>query len=180
MSQPIMCGRPSPDEYSEYFGRYIERVPAGDVIEFLGAQLVEFESCFGALPEHAHHFSYGEGKWSVNQLLGHILDTEWIFTTRCLWFARGNSGPLPGMDQDEFVAGADFDSRSLSSLMSEFGHLRRGAIDLFKSLDEGVLSRSGVASETRLTVRSIIYLIAGHADHHMEVLRERYLPQLPS
>jgi len=113
-------------------------------------------------------------------LLGHILDTEWIFTTRCLWFARGNSGPLPGMDQDEFVAGADFDSRSLSSLMSEFGHLRRGAIELFESLDEGVLSRSGVASETRLTVRSIIYLIAGHADHHMEVLRERYLPQLPS
>lgn len=178
MTQTCTTVRPQLDECGEYFMTYVDQVPQGDVIEFLEAQLAEMSAVMEGLPAKAEGFAYAEGKWSVNQWMGHILDTEWIFGSRCLWFARGNPGPLPGMDQDEFVAGADFDSRSLASMQAEFEHMRSAALILFKSFDEAALDRRGVASDTDLSVRALIFLTAGHVEHHLKVLRERYLPLL--
>ena len=178
MTQSITSVRPQPDESGEYFKRYIDLVPKGDVIETLSAQADELSKLIRALPERAQGYAYAEGKWSVNQLLGHVLDSEWIFASRCLWFARGNAGPLPGMDQDEFVAGADFDSRSLTSLITEFEHVRQASLVLFRSFDQTILDRSGVASDCKLSVRALMFLTAGHVGHHIDVFRERYLPGL--
>jgi len=178
MSDSITSVRPTTDESGDYFKRYIDQVPAGDVLEILGAQSTELCQLIRGLPAAAHQFSYGPEKWSINQLLGHVLDSEWIFTSRCLWFARGNPGPLPGMDPDEFVAGADFDQRTLNDLISEFEHLRSAALVLYCSFGAETLNRSGVASDCKLSVRALMFLTAGHVGHHMRILRERYLPLL--
>jgi uncharacterized damage-inducible protein DinB len=178
MQDTITCVRPTLDECGEYFKIYVDQVPAGDVLEVLSSQIDELGDLIAALPANAHQFAYGDGKWSINQLLGHLLDTEWIFSSRCLWFARGNPGPLPSMDQDDFVAGANFDARSLADLVKEFKHLRLAGLQLFKSFDAEILDRRGTASGTTLSVRGLLFLSAGHAVHHLKVLRERYLPLL--
>ena len=178
MTQSITSVRPQLDESGEYFKGYIDLVPQGDVIEILSAQAGELSSLIRSLPKRAQGFAYAEGKWSVNQLLGHVVDTEWIFGSRCLWFARGNAGPLPGMDQDEFVAGANFDSRSLESLITEFEHIRQASLVLYRSFDQEILDRFGVASDCKLSVRALMFLTAGHVKHHIDVLRDRYLPSL--
>ena len=178
MSDSITSVRPAVAESGDYFKRYIDQVPAGDVIEILEGQLAELSQLIRGLPEGAHQFSYGADKWSINQLLGHILDSEWIFSSRSLWFARGNPGPLPGMDQDEFVAGADFDQRTLTDLIGEFEHVRRAALALYRSFDEDTLNRSGIASDCKLSVRALMFLTAGHVTHHLRILRERYLTLL--
>jgi len=180
MSQTITTQRPQTSEFGAYFKPYIDRVPERDVLLVLEEQLAETTELFGALGSGAQGFAYAPGKWTVNQLLGHVLDAEWIFSSRCLWFARGNAGPLPGMDQDQFVNGADFDKRSLASLQVEFGHLRRAGLTLFQSFDEVVLDRAGEASGSHLSVRALIFLLAGHTAHHLDVLRERYQPLLVS
>ncbi len=180
MTTTITCVRPRPEESGDYFKRYIDQVPECDVLEHLEAQKEELSALVRGLPAKAQGFRYGEGKWSINELLGHVVDAEWVFGSRCLWFARGNPGPLPGMDQDELVEGADFDGRSLESLVTEFEHLRSADLLLFRSFDEAILERHGVASDCKLSVRALMFLMAGHVTHHIRVLRERYLPLLES
>ncbi len=108
-------------------------------------------------------------------LVAPVGDAEWIFSYRALRMARNDSTPLAGMDQNEVMEGANFDDRTLQSLMDEFDHLRSASIVLFSSFDEKIRSRSGTASGFSFTVRALMYIIAGHAEHHMRVLNERYL-----
>lgn len=167
--------RPGKSEYDEYYDRYIRLVPDGDIIEILGAQFEATNRLLKTVPAEKEVYRYAAGKWTTKEVLGHILDTEWVFAYRGLSFARGIAGPLPGIDQDEFMAGADFASRPLSGLGLEYSHLRRAVIQLFGSFNESVRGRTGVASGCRFSVRSIMYIIAGHEQHHIDVLKERYL-----
>ena len=167
--------RPASSEYADYYAAYVAQVPDGDIIEILRTQNAQSIEFLEAIDETQANFRYAEGKWSIKEVVGHILDVEWIFTNRALRFARGDATPLPSMDQDDYVAGARFDDRTLDSLAHEFHHLRAASATLFDSFSDDVLDRTGIASDVSFSVRSIAYILAGHERHHVNVIRERYL-----
>lgn len=129
----------------------------------------------GSLDKATADFRYGPEKWSVKEVLGHVVDTERIFGARALCFARGEKIPLPPFEQDEYVRSAGFDKRSLSSLSREFEAVRQSTESLFDGFDEDQWNRGGVANEVHMTVRAVAYIVAGHAAHHLAVIRDRYL-----
>ena len=167
--------RPTPAEHGPYFGRYVALAPEGDILATLATQIGETTSSLAGLDEERGNFRYAEGKWSLKQVIGHLMDCERVFAYRALCFARGDATPLPGFEQDDFVVVADFDARSLASLAAEFDLIRRTSLALFENLDEQAWTRPGHASGTDLTVRAVPWILAGHELHHMGVIRERYL-----
>ena len=171
--------RPSASEYPVYFDRYISKVPSeGDVLDLLRSQVRETSSLVAALNEEQAEFRYAEGKWSVKQLVGHVADTERVMSYRALCFARGETQPLPGFDENQFVANAKFDARTTADLLEEFRALRDSTVRLFASFDEEEVTRRGIASGKEISVGALVYVVAGHEIHHQGVLRERYLPHL--
>jgi len=167
--------RPSPDEYAPYYHKYVSLVPAGDVLATLAEQGTAAADLWAGLDEARAGRRYAPGKWSVKEVVGHLLDTERVFALRALWFARGGAGPLPSMEQDDWVAAGCFDARRLADLAAEYAVLRRASLLQFGSFDAGALGRRGVASGREITVRAFPWLIAGHERHHLTVIRERYL-----
>ena len=119
--------------------------------------------------------AYAEGKWSIKELLGHIIDTERVFVYRLLRFSRADETPLAGFDQDPYVSASRANERSLQSLTDEFDHLRKANMFLIENLAETDLERSGKASGNSITVRALVYITGGHTQHHMNILKERYL-----
>ena len=175
MSHSQIPRRPIRSEYDDYYHRYISLVPEGDIIEILEGQLASSLEFLSGIPGEKQDHRYAPGKWTVKELLGHIIDVEWLFTYRALQFARGDASPLPGMDQERWMAGADFAERSMDSLTDELRRLRHANLILFKSFDDEALDRTGVASGCQFTVRSILSIIAGHQFHHIDILKSRYL-----
>jgi hypothetical protein len=171
----IFQQRPSSDEYFEFYDTYISKVPPGSVIDTLRDQASDTIAFLETIPEERAGHSYEDGKWTVSQVVGHVVDTEWVFTQRALWFARGDRQPLPGMEQDDWVREANHRNRSLDSLITEFRHLRAAGVACFEGFDRTILDRRGTASECSFSVRACIFIVAGHARHHMQVLRERYM-----
>lgn len=167
--------RPTTDEYAEYFDRYISKVPDEDIIEILKEQFASSLELYSNVPDALENYRYAPEKWSLKQVVGHIIDAEWVFTYRALRFARGDQTPLPGMDQDVFMAGANFEARSFESVTAEYKYLRSANLTLFESFDEAILDRTGNASGVDFSVRALLWLTAGHERHHIKVLRERYL-----
>jgi len=170
-----MHRKPSTDEFNEYYQRYVGQVPDGDIIDVLKAQRERMSDLLAGIPDSKISYRYAPGKWTTREVAGHVVDTEWIFVYRALRIARGDSTPLAGMEQDAFMAGANFENRALSSIMHEFSSLRTAAIEMFASFDENILDLRGTASGFPFTVRALLFIIAGHAEHHMNVLKERYL-----
>jgi uncharacterized damage-inducible protein DinB len=170
--------RPETAEYPEYFEGYVSLVPEGDVIETLRRQFAETLTLLSGITEERASAGYAPGKWSVKELLGHVSDAERVFAYRALCIARGDTQSLPGMDQDVYVAHANFNARTLADLTEEFKHVRASTIDLLSHLDEAAWQRRGVANEKSMSVRALAHIIAGHEAHHAGVLRERYLPAL--
>ena len=171
--------RPEPSEYFEYYDRYVSRVPAGDIVEFLADQLDSVMANLGNVDEEQAGFRYEPEKWSIKEVLGHITDVERVFAYRCLAFARGDQSEFPSFEQDDYVAGTDFNSRTLGDLLDEFRLLRASNIVLFRSFNDEEEVRTGTASGYRFTTRAVPYIMAGHVDHHLEILREHYLQDLP-
>lgn len=169
------AARPADGEFDPYYGTMIDLVPDEPVIAFLEEQRHEIMGFLGSLDKATADYRYGPEKWSVKEVLGHVVDTERIFGARALCFARGEKKPLPPFEQDEYVTSAGFDKRSLASLSREFEAVRRSSESLFDSFDEEQWNRGGVANEAQMTVRAVAYIVAGHAAHHMNVIRERYL-----
>jgi uncharacterized damage-inducible protein DinB len=170
-----MITPPEPTEYQSNYGRYISLVPGRDLTQTLDAQLAQSLPILSAIDEQKSLYRYASGKWSIKEVLGHLIDAERIFTYRALRFARRDSTPLPGFDQDPYVSAANFDSRPWHDFIAEFEHVRRSTILFFRALEPEDLLRSGTASENSITVRALGYIIAGHELHHMSILRERYL-----
>lgn len=169
--------RPAGIEYAPYYGHYIDLVPPGDILVALDAQLGETQGFLAEIGEARSLYRYARGKWSIKQVVGHLIDVERVFAYRAMRFARGDGTPLPGIEQDDLVENADFDERPLASLLVEWEHLRRANIALFGSFDEPTLARRGIASECEFSVRAAIFIIAGHELHHMAILRTRYVPR---
>ena len=170
-----MIQRPQPNECAEYYNGYIREAPEGDIIEILKRQLEETKNLLATVSEKQADYRYAPGKWSIKEVLAHLLDAERVFGFRAFWFARNNSSSLPSMEQDDFIKFGKFDRRSLKDLLAEFEFVRQSHIILFRSCDEEVLNRRGVASGCEFTVRTFPFIIAGHERHHLEVLREKYL-----
>lgn len=167
--------RPEANEYAPYYERYVSLVPDADLVETLERQGAETVALLRGLSEEQGARRYEPGKWSVKQLVGHVCDGERIFSYRALAFARGDAQALPGMEQDEWMSGVDFDARTLSSLVDEFESVRAATVHLFRHLSPEAWARRGVASDNEVTVRALAYVVAGHEAHHVRVLKERYL-----
>lgn len=170
--------RPSPDEYAPYYGAYVDLLPDVDVLQLLAEQKEETLALLRGLGDEQAGFAYAAGKWSIKEVIGHIIDTERVFAYRGLCFARGDNTPLPGFEQDDYVLGGDFNARSRDNLAAEFEHLRMSNIYLFSTWSAAVQARRGVANNKSVTARAIPWILAGHERHHLNVLRERYLPGL--
>lgn len=167
--------RPARDEYAPYFGGYIGEVPPGDVLEILEQQMAETQDLLRGLPTSRAMHRYAPGKWSIKEVVGHLSDTERIFAYRALCFSRSERAPLPGFEEDDYVAAAGFDARSLAELARELETVRAATLTLFRGLSDEALLRRGTANGKEFTVRAIAYIVAGHERHHVRVLRERYL-----
>lgn len=166
--------RPSADEHSIGVGPYVASVPGDDAWPALSAQVAEMDRRFGRLPEERALHRYAPGKWSVKEVLGHLADAERIYAYRALRFAREDATPLPGFEEDLYVPAGRFDARPLRGLLDEWNAVRAATLALFRGLDGEALLRRGVANGKSVSVRTLAWLAVGHAQHHLDVLRERY------
>jgi hypothetical protein len=166
---------PESDEYAPYYAPYITLVPAGSVLDHLGRQLAENSAFLHGLSESRAEYRYLPEKWSIKEVLGHVIDGERIFGYRALRIARGDRTPLASFDHDEFVRRGEFDRRSLASLIEDYSHVRASSISLFASFTAEAWLRRGTASEKEISVRALARVIAGHEAHHFQVIRTKYL-----
>jgi uncharacterized damage-inducible protein DinB len=171
----LLIRRPSPEEHAPYYSRYIELVPGEDPLRALREGAEETRRLLEPLPESRADTRYAEGKWSVKEVLVHVADTERVFAYRALRFARRDETPLPGFDENRWVAGLSMSGRTLPSLGDELRSVREASLALFGNLDEEAWDRSGLANDVRMSVRAAAWVIAGHEIHHRNILRERYL-----
>ena len=167
--------RPDPSEHDAYYSTYIDLVPEGDVLEILGTQIeATLELLTSVSPEVEEH-RYAPGKWSVREVVGHVIDAERIFAHRALTFARSDQGPLPGMDQDDYASASNAGDRPLAELAAELAAVRQSSLALFRSFPDDAWTRSGVASGFSFTVRCFPFIVAGHEIHHRNGLMNDYL-----
>ena len=171
---PLILTRPASGESAPFYHGYIEKVPGERIGEYLAAQLGEVERLLGPLDDAGGRFRYAPEKWSIKEVLGHLCDAERIFAYRLLRIGRADTTPLPGFDENAYMAPAEFDARSLADLLREFQAVRAGTIALVEGLPSVAWERSGQASGKSITTRAIAYIIVGHVAHHLAVLRDRY------
>jgi hypothetical protein len=164
-----------PGDHPPYYIKYIEPVLGTDILSVLSAQIDEAQNLLQPLDEPIALHRYAPGKWSVKELLGHLIDTERLFLYRATSIARADPTALPGMDENAWVAGADFDRIPLADLLDEFVNLRRSTVRFFAGLSPEALARAGTANNNRIVVRAIPYITAGHVAHHLEMVRTRYM-----
>ncbi|MEE8061392.1 MAG: DinB family protein [Gemmatimonadales bacterium] len=167
--------RPDSTEYAPYYAGYVSLVPEGNVIDVLANQFDDTDRLLRPLSDDQAAFRYAPGKWSVKEIVAHLSDTERVFATRALHFARGYRASLPGYNQDDYVEQAASDNHPLQALLDEFQTVRRATVTLFRNLPPEAWERRGIADEVGFSVRAIPYIIAGHELHHRTVLQERYL-----
>ena len=165
------------NEFAPYFEQYMQLVSKDEksIIENLVASQKVFDDVLRNLPVEKHNFSYAEGKWTIKELIQHIIDTERVFSYRALCFARNDNTSLPGFDQDVFVENDNANDRNYYDLLNEMEVLRKSSIQLFKSFCNEALLRVGVASNNKMSVRALGYLFSGHQMHHLNIIKERYL-----
>ena len=166
--------RPAAAEYDPYYGRYIEKVPEGDLLRTLETQARETQALLAGLSDARALHRYAAGKWSIKQVVGHVADTERVYAYRALRFARADATALPGFDENAWVPAGTFDARSLADLAAELGAVRGATLALFRGLDAAALARRGTANDAAVSVRAIAWIIAGHERHHVALLHERY------
>jgi hypothetical protein len=170
-----MLERPEPNEAASYYSIYINRVGSDDILDVLATQLEEAGAFLSEVSEEQSLHRYAPGKWSMRELLGHVNDTERVFTFRALWFARGFQDPLASYEQEIAVAAAESDEVSWASHVAEFRAIRSATLSFYRNLPSEAWLRSGIASDNPVTVRALAYIVAGHLSHHLAILRERYL-----
>lgn len=162
------------DEYPASYAPYIDTV-VGSVWDTLTGQIASFPEFIASIPPGKAEFAYAEGKWTIKEVVGHIIDTERIMAYRALRFARNDTKALHSFDEEAFVAGARFNERSLQSLTDEFVLVRKANMMLFETFNEYELSRRGMAGERLVSVRAFLYIVAGHLTYHQHIIRDRYL-----
>ncbi len=169
---------PLKDEYNEFYNGYVQRAVARkDVIAALPKQIEEIKSALGKLTDKQALFRDAPKEWTIKEVLGHINDTERIFSYRLLRVSRNDQTPLPGFEQNDYVREAGFDHYPIADLVNQFEQLRRANIIMIQNMPDEYADRRGNASGFPVSVRALIYMLVGHVDHHMESLHEKYLSE---
>ncbi len=166
---------PNADEYDPYYGRYISKVPPGDLGATLRRQVDEVAGLFGSFGPAQAEFAYAAGKWTIKEVLGHLVDTERVFAYRALSIGRHDPSPLPGFEQDIWMGPAPFRHRSLDEVLREWIVVRAGTVLLAEGFPEDAPLRRGTASDKEISVRALLHVPPGHTTYHLEIVRERYL-----
>ncbi|WP_295767533.1 DinB family protein [uncultured Mucilaginibacter sp.] len=172
-----MITQPQPGEYAPFYSGYVNAaITAGNIIQTL-TRLKDstYELFTSIIDEQKGNYAYAPGKWTIKQLLNHMIDAERIFAFRLLCFMRGDSTALPGFDENAYVEQSDVSNRTLQSIAAEFKAVREANIFLFKSIKDHHLSLMGVANGQPVSVRALLFIMAGHEMHHINIIKERYL-----
>jgi len=169
-----MLQRPDETEYDPAYAGYISLVPEGSYFDLLGVQTHETREFFEKLSEEKGNYRYAPDKWSIKEILGHVMDSERVFAYRALCIARGEQQSLPGFDQDAYARVADYDRISLAKALQHYTALRVSTILLLEQLPAQAWTRKGISNQKPISVRALAYIIAGHERHHMRVITERY------
>ena len=166
--------RPQANEHAPYYKTYMDTV-SDNVIAELGHQVNSFPSFLKGLTQDKATYAYSEGKWTIMELVGHVIDTERIMAYRALRIARADLTPLPGFEENDYVANAHFAERNMDSLAEEFAILRKANMFLIESFNDEEINRIGTSNGSPMSVRALIYILAGHVNHHRRIIEERYL-----
>jgi DinB superfamily len=167
--------RPDQTEYNPYYHKYISLVPGENIVTTLSSQIEDTLALLGSVSESQGELRYAPGKWSIKEVIGHLIDAERIFVYRALRMARNDRTPLPGFDENEYVINGNFGDSRLAELADEYQAVRKSSVYLFKHLSEETWTRLGVANDDEISVRAIAYAVAGHELHHLGIIRARYL-----
>jgi hypothetical protein len=170
-----MIGKPRENEIPEHYRRYTGLVQSDELLAALEASLANSLEVFGGMRREKEDFRYAPGKWTTKQVLSHINDCERVFGYRALRFARGDSTPLPPIDENTYAESDNSTGRHLYQIIDEFRAVRSSTMELFRSFSPEMLDRQGTANNTLFSVRVLGWIIAGHCVHHTKILRERYL-----
>jgi len=168
-----MTGRPEPTEYASFYADYVKRADTDNVIDALEKQIGEVTSVIRRIPDSAT-LEHRDGKWSVREVLSHLIDGERIFSYRAFRFSRKDAQPLSGFEQDDYVREGNANARPTSELLEEFSLLRRATVATFRNITPEIGIRRGVANGAEISVRAMLYVILGHARRHMEIIKQRY------
>ena len=167
--------RPNESEYAPDYQGYVDQVSESDIMTVLRGELDELDVLLARVPAEKETYAYAEGKWTIREIIGHLIDGERVFGYRALCIARGEKQNLPGFDQNDYMLTAPYGHIELEDLLSELRLVRLSNIAMFRSLDEEAWNRAGTANANEITVRALAFIMAGHVRHHMNVLQERYL-----
>lgn len=159
-------------EYAPYYHTYVKNFLKKDPLAYLEETQVDF---YESIPCDRIAYSYGPDKWTIAQVLNHITDAERIFTYRALRIARGDKTPMAGFDQDDYIDPADANTRPWMSLLDEYLAVRQSSVALFKSMRPEDLKNKGVASDTPVSAKALLFMTAGHEYHHIKIIKEKYL-----
>lgn len=170
-----MINIPHNHEYNAFYAGYVNAMSESDILVALKKQLKAIPDLLWTIKNDKQNYAYAPGKWTVKQVLQHMNDVERVFTYRALCFARGDKQPQPGMDQDLYLLNVDLREVQFSSMIDEFVSLRVATICLFERLSDLQLDQVGSADGHPITVRALAAITAGHAQHHVNILEERYL-----
>ncbi|MCX6136311.1 MAG: DinB family protein [Ignavibacteriales bacterium] len=166
--------RPAQGDYAADYQYYIDLVPDGDILELFRRQIGDTIASLTPLSDAAADYRYAPDKWSIKEIVGHMIDTERVFAYRALCFARNESAVLPGFDQDAWAKAASFGRRPLKSLLAEMNLTRTMTLVFFENLTDEEWLRRGIANDRPFSVRALAYALAGHERHHLNILRTRY------
>lgn len=166
--------RPQPDEYAPFYETYVRLVPENDLMDAFHRAMDEIHGVLDAIPADKADYAYAEGKWTVKQLLQHIIDTERVFSYRAVCIARGEKQSLPGFDENEYAAAADVETRSLKDMKEELLSLRHSVYLMFKGFSPEMLKQIGTASGKPISTLALGYISIGHIRHHFTILHDRY------
>lgn len=173
---PMKTSELKAGDYNPYYQTYINTLGEdAELLNVLNKQSNNFPQFMGSIPDDKLHYAYAEGKWSVAEVLQHIIDTERVFQYRALRFSRNDATPLPGFDQDVFADGVQMENSTKETIIAEYSAVRASTIALFASFDNEALKRLGTASDSPMSVGALGFITCGHQRHHRNVLRERYL-----
>jgi DinB superfamily len=169
-----MISRPQLNEYNPHYKGYIGLVPDGDLQEILKNQLEKTTSFYKSIKEKSE-YRYAEGKWSIKEVLGHIVDTERVMSYRLLAIARGDKSHLPSFDENAYNENAKFNLLELDQIVSDYINVRKATLSLLSVISEEAFENVGTVFNSPTTSRAIAYIIAGHELHHLKIINERYL-----
>ncbi len=166
--------RPPKEEYFPFYAGYIASVPEGDIVSLMRSLGAELNASLAKIPESKGSHRYADDKWTIKVVLGHLIDAERIFTYRALRLARGDQTPLPGFEENDYARTSGSDARTVADLAAELASVRESSARMFESLPDEAWAQRGTVNGGVVSVRALAYITAGHAKHHLNVLRERY------